>query len=161
MGRGIRGILIALVFALLSFGMISCGSGTAQSNQPGTGADSATPAASTTGSVSSSSKMNPSTQAQAGLPDADQIKADLIGKSINDPHLGGWDFEDPSEFVSFTVVSQKESGGRAELMIDMRLKDIHDGREYNGQATVVYTNAGGRWSFSSVSGTYRSAAPSV
>lgn len=95
------------------------------------------------------------------MPTADQIKQDLIGKSITDPELGKWTFEDESEFLEFTIQDEDVSDSRITFVVGMKLKDIGDGRIYNGQAKVIYKKVGRVWQLSDVTGEYRSGGPSI
>lgn len=102
------------------------------------------------------------------LPDAEQIQEDLIDQSIVDPYLGEWFFEDPDEFVEFDIVDSEVSADpdgftTAEFIIDVKLMDINDGREYNGQLNVTYERRAEDlpWRLVDVSGEYRSAGPSI
>jgi hypothetical protein len=95
------------------------------------------------------------------VPTAEEIQQDLIGESITDPELGEWTFEDQSEFIDFTIESQDVSDSRITFVAGMKLKDIGDGRIYNGQAKVIYKKVGRLWEFSSVTGEYRSGGPSI
>jgi len=112
-------------------------------------------------SCGSETSTGDTTTDQKGLPSAEQMQRDLLGKTITDPTLGEWEFESLSEFIDFSIESQKVTDSRAEFVIDMLLEDIHDGLQYNGEATVVYTKVNGQWRLSDVSGEYRSAQPSV
>jgi len=143
--------------------LASCGSDTSSTEQTGSvtgvvneGAKSTAGLAGTTAEQEGDAKTG-----HSSAPGVEQIKQDLIGKSIHDPHLGEWQFESLSEFLSFSIESQKEFDGRIEYVIGMQLKDVNDGLIYNGQATVVYVKLNGLWQFSEVSGAYRSGQPSI
>ncbi|MDO8735807.1 MAG: hypothetical protein Q7K29_01835 [Thermoleophilia bacterium] len=167
----LRPAFVAVFLAVFAAAfLLSCGGDGQSTQQDGTSSGTTSSGAttktsrtgtSTSGRTGTSTGNSGTTNGHSSIPSGEQIQQDLIGKSINDPELGEWTFEDESEFVSFTIESQKESDNRIEFVVGMKLKDIGDGRLYNGQATVVYTKVNGKWQLSDVSGEYRSGGPSV
>jgi hypothetical protein len=155
-----RRVLVLVLFICASGALLSCGSDSSNGEDTGTSATQAA-TASTRQSTTSTRQRTTTSGEQDGLPTTDQIQRDLIGKSITDPHLGRWDFESVSEFEDFTIVSQKETDDGLELEVDMRLKDINDGKLYNSAATITYTKVGGQWRLEDVTGEFRSAQPSI
>ncbi|MBI5870281.1 MAG: hypothetical protein HZB44_04890 [Actinobacteria bacterium] len=158
--------LLATMFAAAF--LLSCG-GDSQSTQDGSASvstkDSSTSRTSRTG-TSTNSKTGTSTSGDSAkrhssVPTAEEIQEDLIGESITDPELGKWTFEDESEFLEFTIEDEDVSDSRTTFIVGMKLKDIGDGRIYNGQAKVIYKKDGRFWAFSSVTGEYRSGGPSI
>lgn len=162
-GRRLKFVSAVLAAVFASALLVSCGSDAQSTQQAGSGTgatnDDVTSTAGRTGT--STTRDGDSTTGLGVAPGAEQIKQDLIGKTIIDPVLGEWEFESTSEFLSFNIESQSESDDRIEFVVGMKLKDIGDGKIYNGQATVIYTIVNGRWQLSEVSGTYRSGQPSV
>lgn len=154
------GIVLAIVSSLLA-GSLSCGS----EDSGDTRADSSTTATRTEKSSTKKkdqTRSSSSTGSAAGLPNAEQIQEDLIDESIVDPHLGEWFFESTDEFIEFDIVDQEVADDRAEFVIDVKLEDINDGRQYNGQLNVTYEKrASDSWRLVDVTGEYRSAQPSV
>jgi len=160
--------LVALFLIVFVAGVVAaCGSGGDVTQQTGlTGAETK---ASTRTSTTSTGRARTSTSTQTATistskdepPQAAQIKEQLIGNSIVDPHLGEWTFEDESEFVDFTIVNQKVSGNTVNYTVDVRLKDIGDGLLYNGELKITYTWMDDEWVLTDVSGEYRSGGPSI
>lgn len=148
--------------------LISCGGDSQSTQQDGTASvstkDSSTSKTARTGTSTSrtgTSTNNGTANGHSSVPTAEEIRQDLIGESITDPELGEWVFEDESEFLNFTIEDQDVSDSRITFVVGMKLKDIGDGRIYNGQAKVIYKKVGRLWELSDVTGEYRSGGPSV
>ena len=84
------------------------------------------------------------------MPDADQIKADLMGKRIGST-FRGWIFESMNEFEKFEIVDQRRKG---KLMNINAICDysIQETEIYRAEALVTYTKKGNTWEFVYVSG---------
>lgn len=159
MGR--RKLLACIIFvlvALLATTTLACGS----DDNGSTATDTSTKA------EKKSSRDRTETDDGDDLPDADQIQEDLIGLSIEDPNLGEWNFESTEEFLEFDIEDSDVKGGSGdeesvEFVIEVKLEDINDGLQYNGQLEVTYERSSGNkpWRLSDVTGEYRSAQPSV
>lgn len=86
-------------------------------------------------------------------PDAEQIKADLIGKDM--PGLGGWPlpvwrFAALSEFQELNIKSKQKQGQIIEYDVSMRLQDLESKNRYLADAVIVYKKANGKWELISI-----------
>lgn len=167
-GRRLASIACLLTAVFAAVFLVSCGGDSQSTQQADTASvstkDSSTSRTARTGTTTSrtgTSTNNGAANGHGSVPTAEEIQQDLIGKSITDPELGKWTFEDESEFLDFTIEDQDVSDSRITFMVGMKLKDIGDGRIYNGQAKVIYKKVGRLWELSDVTGEYRSGGPSV
>lgn len=160
--RRITYVVVALAAMFAVAFLASCGDDTQSTQQTGASSVATSSDATTkTGRTGTSTSDSGTTNGHSSVPTAEEIQQDLIGESIIDPELGEWVFEDESEFLSFTIESQDVSDSRITFVVGMKLKDIGDGRIYNGQAKVIYKKAGRLWQLSGVTGEYRSGGPSI
>lgn len=83
-------------------------------------------------------------------PDADQIRADLLGRTMGDIVQGGWEFESLSEFEDVRIITSKREGGVIEFDVYMRLRDSRTGDQFDAEALVSYRKRGGDWEFAAV-----------
>jgi hypothetical protein len=87
--------------------------------------------------------------------DPEQIKADLIGQTMEGPKgmfgSGWWKFGSLSEFQEVTINDKKQAGGLIEYDVNMRLKDINSANEYLVEALITYKKVDGVWKIASVS----------
>jgi hypothetical protein len=79
-----------------------------------------------------------------GSPNAEKIKADLIGKQTPGG-FGGWRFESLSEFESFKITETNSSGDVIEYKVDARLKDVNTGNRYTANLLINYRKENGEW----------------
>lgn len=170
MNRKMIALISAIVFATGMLTVLSaCGSGDENGKTTdSTNAISVTDEPSTDDRTVDTVNDDTSTAALDELPDEDRIREDLIGWSMEDPHLGEWIFEDEEEFVEFEIVDKEKSRDADDFeivtfVIEVKLQDINDGKLYNGQMEVVYEQRAQDmpWRLIDVSGEYRSAQPSV
>ena len=170
-GRILKYVILLALAGCIAAGAVSCGSN--DENKGGTSSAATSTktekkSSTRTRDKTSTSRTSTSNDNDGSLPDADQIKGELLGETITDPHLGEWLFEDLDEFVEFDIVDSQTSTDpdgfdNVEFVIDVKLMDINDGREYNGQLNVTYERRAEDmpWRLIGVTGEYRSAGSSV
>ncbi len=86
----------------------------------------------------------------SSTPDTDQIKADLIGKTMGDMFSGGWHFASINEITSIKIIKKQQLKNFIEYTCDMRLRDMNTGKRYSARALISYKKTGGTWKFVSV-----------
>lgn len=79
-----------------------------------------------------------------GSPNAEKIKADLIGKQTPNVFFG-WRFESLSEFESFKIIETNSSGDAVEYKVDVGLKDVNTGKQYSANLMINYRKENGEW----------------
>lgn len=89
-----------------------------------------------------------STACSERLPDADQIKSDLIGQTVGNV-IFRWRFESLNEFESFAITNQERTGDVVEYTANVILTEPR-GRS-SATLTIVYRLEDNGWSLASVS----------
>ncbi len=83
------------------------------------------------------------------IPDAEQIKSDLIGHQIT-VGLSGWHFDALAEFESFIIISNQQQGDALEYDVTMRLTDFQWDAHYLLDALITYKKVDGKWQLKSI-----------
>jgi hypothetical protein len=86
----------------------------------------------------------------ARKPDAERIKADLIGHSVGSPLGNYYEFRSPSAYVDFDIKSAAESGSTIEYAIGVVLDQAAGKVRCYATLQVVYRKEDSGWKFASV-----------
>lgn len=79
-------------------------------------------------------------------PDAEKIKADLIGQRIEMGGLNTWSFDSMSEFKNFEILSKQKNKHLLEYEVRIHLIDSR-GNSRVVKARIVYHKENGNWKF--------------
>ena len=73
-------------------------------------------------------------------PDANQIKADLIGKKTME-----WSFDSMGEFQKFDIIKTSKQGDIVEYTIALAVRDMNTGKPSHGELFIVYKKESDKW----------------
>ncbi|MFC1989644.1 hypothetical protein ACFLVW_03660 [Chloroflexota bacterium] len=83
-------------------------------------------------------------------PDAEQIKADLIGHNLAIAGSPVWEFAALSEYEQFNIKGTQMQGNVIEYDISMKLLDQASNTHFVADALIVYRKNDGKWELISV-----------
>lgn len=85
-------------------------------------------------------------------PSENQIKSDLIGKSLVIKGEKVWNFDALAEFETFSIEDVQRANEVAEITISSQLMDHNTGQKYSASYVCTYKTQGDKWSLVSVAG---------
>lgn len=77
-------------------------------------------------------------------PSADQMKSDLIGKTMGGREKG-WKFQSVDQIKELTIRDKKEEADRRVYTITLKLQDPRVSEAYTAEAEVTYEKVDSEW----------------